>query len=341
MEVMQPLVSILIPAYNAEQWIAQTVRSALAQTWPRKEIIVIDDGSTDQTARLVEGVESGSVRFVRQKNAGASAARNHALSFAQGDYIQWLDADDLLAPDKISLQMLAAQRLKTPRSLFACGWGSFSYRPTRAQFVPTPLWEDLAPLEWLLRKMETNAHMQTATWLISRQLTQAAGPWDTRLTMDDDGEYFSRVLRASDAVRFVPEARVFYRITDSSRLSNVGRNSQKMESQLLSMKLQIGYLLALSNTQRARAACLTYLRTWLPTFYPDRIDLVEEAMVLAQELGGRLDLPRLNWKYGWIERLFGSHAGKQAQLRYNQCKSSLTRSWDKTLSLLEGSKTNS
>ena len=93
---MQPLVSILIPAYNAQQYIAETIRSALAQTWPRKEIIIVDDGSIDGTLALARSFASASVQVVTQQNQGAAAARNKAFSLCQGDFIQWLDADDPL-----------------------------------------------------------------------------------------------------------------------------------------------------------------------------------------------------------------------------------------------------
>src|SRR5215469_16198822 len=96
---MKPLVSILIPAYNAEEWIAYTLRSALAQTWPHREIIVVDDGSRDRTTRIVRRFASKGVALFSRENRGQSAARNQAFQFSQGDYIQWLDADDLLAPD--------------------------------------------------------------------------------------------------------------------------------------------------------------------------------------------------------------------------------------------------
>jgi glycosyltransferase involved in cell wall biosynthesis len=99
---MKPLVSILIPANNVESWIADTIRSAIGQTWPRKEIVVVDDGSSDQTLAIARKFASTSVAIVSQPNQGASAARNHAFSLSQGDYIQWLDADDLLAPGKIA-----------------------------------------------------------------------------------------------------------------------------------------------------------------------------------------------------------------------------------------------
>jgi glycosyltransferase involved in cell wall biosynthesis len=159
-----PLVSILIHRpINAEQWIADTLTSAVEQTWPRKEIIVVDDGSRDQTLSIARRFATEAVSVITQKNQGAAAARNRAFALSQGDYIQWLDADDLLSPDKIARQMEAADRYQSKCTLLSSAWGYFMYRPSNAQFVPTSLWSDLSPLEWLLRKWENNLHMQTAT----------------------------------------------------------------------------------------------------------------------------------------------------------------------------------
>ncbi len=191
---MAPLVSILIPAYNAQPWIAESILSALGQTWPNKEVIVVDDGSTDRTLRIAQQFEAKGVRVVTQPKQGAAAARNTAFSLSSGDYIQWLDADDLLSPDKITHQMEQATRAKDRRILLSSPWGSFRYRPSKAKFIPSALWFDLAPTEWLIRKWEGHWHVQTATWLVSRELTEAAGPWDPRLLVDDDGEYFARVI---------------------------------------------------------------------------------------------------------------------------------------------------
>ena len=121
----------------------------------------------------------------------AAAARNKAFSLSSGDYIQWLDADDLLAPDKVAAQMQALEECPNGRTVLSASWGYFFHRPSRASFTPTGLWCDLSPLEWLLRKMEHNIYMQTATWLVPRAVAEAAGPWDTRLLGDDDGEYFT------------------------------------------------------------------------------------------------------------------------------------------------------
>jgi glycosyltransferase involved in cell wall biosynthesis len=333
---MKPLVSILIPAYNAQDWLPDTLRSALAQTWPNKEIIVVDDGSRDATLAVARRFEATNVKVVTHQNQGAAATRNKAFSLAQGDYIQWLDADDLLSPDKVSLQMETALRGASKRTVLSSGWAYFRYRAHKARFVPSPLWEDQTPLEWLTRKMEHNLHMQTATWLVSRELTEAAGPWNTQLLGDDDGEYFARVLMAGDAVKFVPAARVYYRISPHSRLSYIGRSDRKMEAQWLSMQINVRYLRLLDDSPRVQAACVKYLSTWLPNFYPERPDLVKQAQELATSLGGELPLPRPSWKYALIQKLFGWPAAKKAQVGYNEVKSFALRSWDKLWYQLEG-----
>jgi glycosyltransferase involved in cell wall biosynthesis len=334
---MKPLVSILIPAYNAERWIADTIRSALAQTWARKEIIIVNDGSRDQTLGVAQQFASKTVSIVTQENHGASAARNRAFELCRGDYIQWLDADDLLSPDKIEKQMQAAEQTKSKHVLISSGWGYFMYRPAKARFVPGPLWCDLPPLEWLLRKWEHNAHMQTATWLVSRELTDTAGPFDTRLLGDDDGEYFFRVIMRSEGIRFIPDAKVFYRASTANRLSYIGGSKRKAEAQFLGMKMQIDYLRSIQDSERVRAACVKYLQTWLIHFYPNRPNIVEEAQRLAAELGGELKPPPLRWKYSWMRPLFGYELAKRAQLLLPQVKSSFERGWDKALSRLEGS----
>lgn len=327
---MKPLVSILIPAYNAEECIAETIESALGQTWPHKEIIVVDDGSKDRTLAIAQRFVSRGVTVITQKNQGAAATRNHAYANSHGDFVQWLDADDLLGPDKIAQQMDVVEQGCGSRTLLSSAWGYFIYRPNRAEFASTPLWCDLTPLEWLLRKLSLNLHMQTGTWLVSRELTEAAGPWNTKLLGDDDGEYFCRVLLASNRVRFVPEARVFYRRSLGS-LSYIGRSNRKMEAQYLSMELNVKYIRSLEDSERVRAACVTYLQNWLPNFYPERMDIVEKAQQLASSLGGRLEIPRLSWKYAWIKTLFGWTAAKRAQLRYNVTKLALLRRWDRAM----------
>ena len=335
---MKPLVSILIPAYNAEEWISDTLRCAIAQTWEPKEIIVVDDGSTDRTLAIARQFESEQFRIVTQKHQGAAAARNTAFSLSRGDYIQYLDADDLIGLVKIAKQMEAFGSAPDPRTLVSCPWGEFMYRYYRTNFVPTPLWCDLSPVEWLLRKMQFNAYMQTASWLVSRELAEAAGPWNTALLGDDDGEYFCRILLASSRVKFVPEAKVYYRTSGAGSLRYIGHSEKRMVAHWRSMELHIQYIRSLEDSQRTRDACVTYLQNWLFSFYPDRPDLVKKAEAMAISLGGELHLPRFSWKYSWIAPLFGCQQAKRAQVILRRIKWTLIRRIDKALFQIEGRK---
>ncbi|MGJ5813867.1 glycosyltransferase family 2 protein [Paludibaculum fermentans] len=330
---MKPLVSILIPAFNAEAWIADAIKSAIAQSWSRKEIIIVDDGSSDCTLTIARRFESDSIHVVTQTNRGAAAARNTALSRSRGNYIQWLDADDLMAPDKIARQLEYAMSLGVDaRAVLSCAWGHFLYRPQAANFVPTPLWCDLTPLEWFLRRMEYSVFMANANWLVSRELTQAVGPWDTRLTLDDDGEYFGRILMASSGTRFVPEAKVFYRRTGPTSLSYLGCSGEKLSSRFLAIELQTRYARSLEDSLRVRTACVKFLQDSLVTSNLGKPHLDERAVQLAATLGGRLIQPKVSWKYAWIQQLFGRPAARQAQLLMQTYKWTLKRSWDNALS---------
>jgi glycosyltransferase involved in cell wall biosynthesis len=331
-----PLVSILIPAYNAQQWIADTLRSAITQTWPRKEIIVVDDGSSDGTLAVAKQFEGEGVRVVTQKNQGAAAARNTAFSLSHGDYIQWLDADDILAPNKVELQMEVAMRCEDRRKVFSSSWGKFMHRQRRAAFTRTDLWCDLSPVEWLLRKMEQNIYMQTATWLVSRELSEEAGPWNTQLLGDDDGEYFCRVLLASSGTKFVPEAQVYYRTFGYDSLGYIGLSERKCDAHWLSMRLHIGYLRSRDDSRRARMACLRYLRSSLIHFYPEKAAIVREAEQLSLELGEPLGVPSLSWKYTWARSIFGWHAAKRIQISTRKARWNAVRHLDKILLSLEG-----
>jgi glycosyltransferase involved in cell wall biosynthesis len=333
--LMKPLVSILIPAYNAEEFIVYALQSAVSQTWKRKEIIVVDDGSTDGTAELARRFASKDVKVISTVNQGLSMAVNHAYRLCQGEYIQELDSDDILAPDKIEKQLGALREGDSKRILLSSPWAHFHYRTSRARFVRNSLWQDLSPVEWMLRKLSENLHMQNATWLVSRELAEAAGPWDTTLQYDQDGEYFSRVLLASRGTRFVPEGRVFYRISGGNRISFIGGSDKKKDSLVRSMKLHVQYIRSLEDSERIRKACVTYLQNWYENFYPERPDLVAELQGLAVELQGHLEEPQLRRKYAWLQRVFGWETAKWSQRALPELRRNVSRLWDKAMFRLQ------
>ena len=256
---MPELVSILVPAYNAESWLAETLRSALAQTWPRLEVIVVDDGSKDRTLEVARTFESNKVKVVTQPNMGAPGTRNKAFDHAQGTYIQWLDADDLLDPRKIATQMAVAAEIGNRRVPLACPFGQFYYRPEKAIFSATSLWRDLTPTEYFLTRFNDNTFFQTDTWLVSRELSEAAGQWTDHDSPDDDGEYFCRVVMKSDGVKFVGDARTYYRIGNYGALNKA--RSARAQTALFGSKVKcIKYLMSLEDSPRSRAAAVRLLQ---------------------------------------------------------------------------------
>ena len=328
---MKQLVSILIPAFNAEKWISDCIESALAQTWPWKEIIVVDDGSRDSTLEIASTYASRNVHVIAQDHRGASAARNHALSVAQGDYIQWLDADDLLAPDKICKQLEGAELGHTSRILISGAWGRFYNWPSKAHFMPNSLWEDLEPAEWLYRKINENLWMAIESWLVSRKLTEMAGPWYENLSLDDDGEYFCRALSCSLGTRFISKARCFCRRATFGLSHDLTLSGSKLDSLLISLDSDIRRLTSMEDSPRTRDACLKSLDRWAIYFYPERMDLFKKMQSKASDLGGQLSTPKLRAKYRWLQKIFGWRIAKKAQHAFPALRSLVEKNIERFL----------
>lgn len=211
--------------------------------------------------------------------------------------------------------------------------GLFMYRPHRAKYIPTALWCDLSPTEWLQRKMEGNLYMQTATWLVSRELTEAAGPWDTRLLSDDDEEYFCRVLLASEGVLCVGSQGVVRGPGIAfGGLSYIGQSERRIGAHWLWIRLNIKYLRSLEDGERTRAACLRYLRTSLIRFYPEKTEIVQQAKEMAGDLGGQLESASLSWKYSWMKTHLWLASGQVCHQMLLKFRWKTAKWWDKAVS---------
>ncbi len=309
---MTPLVSILIPCHDAAPWLAQTLESALAQTWPHREIIVVDDGSRDDSAGLARTFHSRGVQLIEQPNRGASAARNTALAAARGDYLQFLDADDLLAPDKLEQQMKLAAATADADEVLCGTWSRFTHTPADADFTPQPLCADATPIDWVVTKFEQNAMMHPAAWLTPRELAGRAGPWDESLSLDDDGEYFTRVVLASRGVRYCREAVSYYRSGLPGSLSGA-KSERAWASAFRSLELSSGRLLARADTPRTRHACATAFQRIIYESYPRAAQCRDRATARVTALGGSPLPPPGGPKHRWARRLLGWRLAKRLQ----------------------------
>lgn len=314
---MKPLVSILIPCYNAQAWLAETIESALAQTWSNKEIIIVDDGSKDRSLAIAKEFEPRGVKVIAQQNIGASAARNRAFQAAQGDFIQYLDADDLLAPDKIKRQV---QLLVGENSDYVAAgeWARFYKTPSEALFTPQPLWADMSPVEWLVCTWEGNLMMHPAAWLIPRQIAERAGFWHESLSLNDDGEYFCRVILASAGVRFCWGARTYYRSGNSSSLSG-SKSEAAWKSAFRSLELGTDNLLAREDSPGTRQACATVFQRFIYEVYPEVPDLRKKAEAKVQQFGGSDLKPSGGLLFQLFSNIVGWQQAKKAQKHRYRC----------------------
>ena len=300
-----PLVSILVPCCNAAPWLAATLESALAQTWPQCEILVVDDGSRDDSLALARRFEARGVRVFAQPNAGASAARNRALREAHGDFFQFLDADDLLAPGKIAAQ-LALLAGRPPAALATCAWGRFTADPAEARFVDDAVFRDFAPLDFLVLAGTTGAMMHPSAWLVPRAVAERAGPWDESLSLNDDGEYFCRVALAGTELAFcaAPDAKSYYRSGLPGSLSQ-RRGEPARRSQFRSHELVAQHLLAAENSARTRRAIAETFQRFIYDFFPSPPDLMRAAAARVAEFGGSTQPPPMGPKTSALARLLG------------------------------------
>lgn len=309
------LVSILTPCFNARPFILETVRKALGQSRCEIEVIVVDDGSTDGSFEAIRAIDAPRLRVLPANGKGAAAARNQAFSASSGKFVLYLDADDLIDSNHVAL---LEGRLADCAACVAMGeWDRFRRDPSEARFPARHNYVDAPGPEWLaLTWMPGQSMTQCGMALIPRDLIEKHGGWDERLSLNDDFEFFARILSRCDGVRHAPGARLYYRSGLTSSLS--GQRSRKaVESEFLSIELGTGHLLAAADNARTRQACANIFKAFEYDQHPYHPDLCARARARVTALGGsdlEPDGPpnfhRLRTLVGWrlarrVQRTFG------------------------------------
>jgi glycosyltransferase involved in cell wall biosynthesis len=312
---MNPLVSIIIPCFNAEPWVAAAVESALAQTWKEIEIIAINDGSSDGSKAVLQGYAGPRVQVIDQPNQGAAAARNAGLRAARGEFIQFLDADDLLTPTKIANQL---SLLETRGTGFVgtARWARFRCDPAAAQEeANSPLFCDLAAIDFLLLHTAGGYMMHPAAWLVPSAIASAAGPWDETLSLNDDGEYFSRVVLAAQGIVHAHDSLTLYRSYVPESLSG-RRDRRSLESLYRSCELVAKHLTAAEDSPRVRCALADYFQRLAYEAYPGAPDLSRRAEARSRALGGSALRPPMGRRQALLARLVGWRLARRAAAHF-------------------------
>lgn len=230
-----PLVSILIPCYNAERWVAEAIQSALDQTHTDKEVIVVDDGSTDGSLDVIRSF-GDKIRWETGPNRGGNAARNRLLDLSSGEWLQYLDADDYLLPDKVKTQI----QVLTAYSDSDVIYSPVLFEEWLDNNGPAPI--QLSPLHppldpWIL--LARWQLPQTGGSLWRRRAIINAGKWDESLPCCQEHDLYLRLLSTGSRFVHCDRSEAVYRYWPGATVSR--RDPALVLSQILQLldRLQI------------------------------------------------------------------------------------------------------
>jgi Glycosyl transferase family 2 len=289
-------VTIGIPCFNCERWLRDAIASALAQTWSEKEVIVADDGSTDRSREIARefGVR---VRLIETDHRGGNHARNEILRHAKGDWIQYLDADDFLLPEKIARQFSEAGDLD------AC---DVIYSPTlmdeAGKCEPSELDPELDIFaQWIAWQLP-----QTSGCLWRKQALERLGGWNETMPCCQEHELYLRAIQAGLRFRHAPTAKAIYRIWSNETVCRrdpcqVVRVKTKLLDELRAWMAARG-LWHQTHAQLAGQACFEMSRTMA------RFDLTAARAYHKERKAARLIHlrgPAAPATYRWTYRLLG------------------------------------
>ncbi|WP_374951530.1 glycosyltransferase family 2 protein [Mucilaginibacter sp.] len=287
-----PLVSVIIPVFNSSIYIEACISSVLAQTWQNLEIIVVDDGSTDDSYEKAARFQHTKLRLIQQQNAGAGVARNTGLAASNGNYIQFLDADDFLSVDKIASQLAVMEGFSGYLGLCATIYFTDQEDPMRVE--ATEDWYKTGshdPVDFLIKLYggggaQYGGMIQPNAWLTPRTVIDQAGLWTEERNPDDDGEFFCRILLASAGVRYAANGLNYYRkSTSSHRLSNRGSH-QRSAAVLNSWISKAKHLAPFDHLSGVKKALSINFTELCYQNYPRFPDLSRKAFELALVYGG-------------------------------------------------------
>jgi glycosyltransferase involved in cell wall biosynthesis len=317
-------VSIIIPVYNAEDFLHQSITSLLQQTYTNKEIIIVDDSSKDNSYTIAKKFESENIKVLRQPNAGAAVARNTGIAHSTGDYIQFMDVDDFLSNDKIEKQLttLASVRSKVA----VCNYISFfdgqdlnSLKPgDQSSFI----YNSDDPAEFLLNLWGANGEsnfIQTNSWLIPRTIIEKSGNWRSYRCPDDDGEFFTRVLLSSEGVIYVPGVYNYYRRTTRENKLSGNTNKKYLQNTLLTIDLKFLYIQRLRSDEKIRAAFARQYLDYAVFNYGLQNVLSAIAYRKYKDLNYGVKLPKFGGKIvNLFTKLFGWKVARRFQFFFYQ-----------------------
>ena len=304
-----------MPAYNAGKYIADTIRSITSQSYANWELIIVNDGSTDDTADIVNSLTDARINVFHQENKGQCAAANQAFHLSKGILIKFMDADDLISHDFIAQQVYRLDSRKD--TIASASWGRFYHDDLQTFKLSDDLiTHDCKPIDWLVTSMyNRQSMMQCALWLIPRNLLDQSGLWNEELSLINDFEFFIRVLLCAQEVLFTPNATLYYRSGIVNSLSSLKSRTGAV-SAYNSIDQGVSHLLNFENSPRTKKIAADCLQSYIYMFYPYHQDLIRNAELNVKELGGSNSPFQAGGITRIMAKIFGWKLTKKIKARY-------------------------
>lgn len=299
-----PLVSVIIPLYNAESYIRETVLSVQNQSYPNIEIIIVDDGSTDDSYKVALEFSSAKCKVISQKNQGACSARNLGIEESKGDYLQFLDADDVLSKDKILHQV--EEMSGAGKNIVAiCAWYYFENDTSQIRKNDLEIFRSYAnPLELLIDMWAGQQFLSPACYLIHRSILEKSGTWDETISNNQDGEFFCRVLVCADQVVF-SQGISYYRTNLPNSVSRGIGSYKNADSRLKTYLLYEHHVRDYMHIDKMKKALSANYYYFIYVYYEKYPDLVKVAIQKTKELGSPPPIELGGKSFQKLSKIFG------------------------------------
>jgi glycosyltransferase involved in cell wall biosynthesis len=312
-----PLVSVLIPAFNAGNHIGSAIQSILDQTYTKIEIIVVNDGSTDNTLTVLQSFHD-KIKLIDQENSGCSHSKNRAFEESTGQCIQYLDADDLLSPDKIERQVDLL--MKNPGYISVCKTMDFYDDEGISQAVldiknHQYLSNSDDPAEFLIKlyggtdECSGGGMIHPNAFLVERSLIEKAGCFNESISPspDEDGEYFCRVILASKGILYSDKGINYYRQYKKRKSLSRKFSYDRICNLLKSTDLKLNHILKMRNDEKVHLAFARQYAGILVNHCSEFPDLTNVIMDKINQLGYS-DVKTLKvtgYKFNMLSNLIG------------------------------------
>ncbi len=307
-------VSVIIPVFNAVSHIEQTINSVLEQSYPNIEIVAIDDGSTDGSWDYLNALNLPNFIVKKNKGKGACSARNYGFQLSSGDYIQYLDADDILSVNKIEQQVNAINHQFD--TIAVCSTKHFYETIENGKVTDVPFLYSTKDTElFLLNLYGANGNhnmVQTSAWLTPQILIKKAGSWDEGLSKDQDGEFFCRVVTTANQIVYTPNTLNYYR-KHINGTNIAGKKQRKhIESQINALESKTKRFVKYNGSHEYKRAFALQYKIIAIDAFPQFKDLSNRSSNLSQSFGGSNFLPVLGGRVvELVKTIFGWKTAKR------------------------------